>query len=391
MVAVASKTPVRAYGPAQLPSSSATRYTVPSGKIAVIRHIRVINPTAGAVTFTISIGADAPETRLFSARTIAAGGEFDHIGYWVLGQGDVIQANASAATSLVMTVFGDEYGSFPDNGAGNTSVSQPVNLSTSSITAATAVADASTAHTKGAWVELVASTPFRARRVQIMMAGIGLSNTNKACLADFGTGAAGLETVLVSNINHGSFLLTGVLRAIHTFDLDIPAGTRLAMRVQSIVLSQAVPCSVRLYAEGGVSDSATAVTTYGDVAASSIGTVPASPGAINTKGAWTEVTAATTSAHGRLNVSFGLASTNSTSCSGLLDVGYGPSGSEVVIMPDIPYNVTAGEEVLALLALCSARVNLPSGVRLAVRIQSNSVTGTFKPSVCLHGFGALVT
>lgn len=106
---MAVKTPTRMYGPAQLPSASATRYTVPAGKRSVVRQIHIINPTGGAVTFTLSIGTDAAGTRLFEGVSLAAGQVFDRWGYWVLSEAEVIDANSSSDSSIVMSLFGDEY------------------------------------------------------------------------------------------------------------------------------------------------------------------------------------------------------------------------------------------------------------------------------------------
>lgn len=391
MAAVASKTPVRAYGPAQLPSSSATRYTVPAGRIAVLRHIHVINPTAGAVTVTVSIGTDATGTRLFSGKSLAAGAEYDHLGYWVLGPGEVLQANASSGSSLVMTVFGDEYGTFPDNGGNARDQFQASNDSTSSVTVATITADASTPHTKGAWVELVASTAFRARRITVEAFGVGSSGAGTSTLLEVGVGAAAAEVVKIPNILHGGTLSISGMPCRYEFELDIPAGSRIAMRCQALVLSQQVSVSCRLFASGGVSDSPSSVTTYGIALATSIGTIPGTPGAINTEGSWTQITAGTSEDHGAMSVSIaGSASNTVTASSGLLDIGYGGAGSEVVLIPNIPWSAANTEDIRVLIPAIS-RVNLPSGTRLAVRIQATSITGNFRPTAAVHCWGALVT
>jgi len=98
----------RLYGPAQLGNTTATRYTVPALTKTRIVHIHVSNPTASAVTLTVSIGADAAGTRLFDAYSIPAGTVLDHYGNWILDAAEVFAAHASAATSLVMSVFGQE-------------------------------------------------------------------------------------------------------------------------------------------------------------------------------------------------------------------------------------------------------------------------------------------
>jgi hypothetical protein len=100
--------PKRLYGPAQLAAAAATVYTVPAGRLAVIRNIHLVNATAVDLTFTISIGADGAATRIFSAQTASAEDVFDSFAPFVLNAGEVLQAWASAAASITMTVDGEE-------------------------------------------------------------------------------------------------------------------------------------------------------------------------------------------------------------------------------------------------------------------------------------------
>jgi|WetSurMetagenome_2_1015567.scaffolds.fasta_scaffold435058_1 hypothetical protein len=98
----------RLYGPAQLAAAAATVYTVPAGRVAVIRNIHIVNPTAGDLTFTMSIGADAAGTRIFGAQQSLAEDCFDSFAPFVMNAGEVLQAYASSAASLVLVVDGEE-------------------------------------------------------------------------------------------------------------------------------------------------------------------------------------------------------------------------------------------------------------------------------------------
>ena len=100
--------PVRFYGPAQLPNTTGTRYTVPASTSAVLRHIKLSNPTGSPVTFTLSIGADAAGTRIYDAYSVAAGANLDIWVYEPLAAGEILAANAGTATALVVTLSGDE-------------------------------------------------------------------------------------------------------------------------------------------------------------------------------------------------------------------------------------------------------------------------------------------
>lgn len=98
----------RLYGPAQLGNTTATRYTTPALTRTIIRHIHLINPTGGAVTVTMSIGADAAATRFLDAYSLAAGASIDLYGPYTLEAAEILAAHASAATSIVAIVDGEE-------------------------------------------------------------------------------------------------------------------------------------------------------------------------------------------------------------------------------------------------------------------------------------------
>ena len=100
------RTPKRLHGPALVTNAAATKYTTPAATKTIVRHIHVDNPGA-AITFTLSIGADAAAVRIFDAFPIPTG-PYDHFCYYVLEAAELIQALASVTNQLVLTVDGDE-------------------------------------------------------------------------------------------------------------------------------------------------------------------------------------------------------------------------------------------------------------------------------------------
>jgi hypothetical protein len=100
----------RMSGPAQVSNAAATKYTVAAGRRGIVRHIHIQNPSNAAVTFTMSIGADAAGTRLFDGAqfSLAAGQVFDHFGVYVLEAAELIQALAGTNNILVLTIDGEE-------------------------------------------------------------------------------------------------------------------------------------------------------------------------------------------------------------------------------------------------------------------------------------------
>jgi len=103
-----ARIPTRLAGPAQVSNAAATKYTVPALTKTIVRHIHVQNPSGAAVTFTMSIGADAAATRIFDAYSIAAGSVLDHFCYYVLTVAEIIQAFAGTNNILTLEIGGDE-------------------------------------------------------------------------------------------------------------------------------------------------------------------------------------------------------------------------------------------------------------------------------------------
>lgn len=103
-----ARIPKRLAGPAQVSNVAATKYTVPAVTKTVVRHVHVQNPSGSAVTFTMSIGADAAGVRIFDAYSIAANTVLDHFCYYVVEAAEIIQALAGTTNILTLTIDGDE-------------------------------------------------------------------------------------------------------------------------------------------------------------------------------------------------------------------------------------------------------------------------------------------
>ena len=101
------KAATRFVGPAAVATGPTTQYTVPAVSLAVLRHLHLSNPSASAVTFTLTIGADAAGVRLFGAYSIAAGAVFDHFCYYPVVAAEIITTSAGTNNILVMTLSGD--------------------------------------------------------------------------------------------------------------------------------------------------------------------------------------------------------------------------------------------------------------------------------------------
>lgn len=99
-------------GPAYIANSATNIFTPAAATIfTVVRHIHIANITAGAVTFTLYIGAtgaSAGGTELFKGYSVAANSSFDYYCVRKMLSTDFLVGLASAATSLTIDVEGEQ-------------------------------------------------------------------------------------------------------------------------------------------------------------------------------------------------------------------------------------------------------------------------------------------
>ena len=102
-----AKTIKNLFGPAALTTSAATKYTASANGPTDIRHIHFSNTSAGSVTVTLSIGADAAGTRILDAYPMAASTVLDLYNV-VVPASTVVQIYASS-TAVTCVMDGYEY------------------------------------------------------------------------------------------------------------------------------------------------------------------------------------------------------------------------------------------------------------------------------------------
>lgn len=106
-------TPKRLAGPVALSATLTTNVYNQSSAVVydVVTHIHIVNKTAGAVTFTLYLGAtgaNAAGTEIIgTARSVAANSAFDWYGRLRMDSTDFLVGGASAGTSLTITVEGE--------------------------------------------------------------------------------------------------------------------------------------------------------------------------------------------------------------------------------------------------------------------------------------------
>lgn len=249
-------------------------------------------------------------------------------------------------------------------------------VTTSSRPSVTATADATTAHTWGAWVEADASVSADCNGIALRNGEISAPSTNTATLVQVGLGAAGSETAWAT-VALGHARTNGVV----IVPGRIPAGSRVAIRSQSVVVANAIPVDVQFLPDLSGSP-LTAPTTYGvSTATSSSTSVTMSQ---NAKPAWTEITPATTADIAALCVRADLGQATSTSnVDVLVDIAIGASGAEAVLIPDLHFFVSTSENIAAFTPGTFA-VDIPAGTRIAARASCS----TTPPSLGISLIGA---
>lgn len=226
-----------------------------------------------------------------------------------------------------------------------------------------AVATNASAHTKGGWGEILASTPADADVVRLVVWGGGASGAINSILFDLGVGAAGSEVALVQNIASFSYNSAYGANMIE-IPVRIAAGSRLSIRWQSGRASAgnlSVGVWLGVYADGGVSSSE--VDTIGANTAATTGVALGS-----TNNAWVQVTASTSRAYRAIVVCPTSNDSTMEASQATFDLGIGPPGSEVAYSTGVVYETNTAERpgMWAGGSTC-VPVEVPAGSRLAVR------------------------
>ena len=221
------------------------------------------------------------------------------------------------------------------------------------------------AHTKGSYTELIASASANAGLLVLMVQDIAVAGTNTATLIDIATGASGSETNIISNLAVGGAVATaGPTGVAVSIPLQIPSGTRLSARIQSVVTGGKT-ATAQVFLLTASSDYATAPTSV-DV----IGGNTANSQGISFSGAsgtWVQATASTSQAYRAVAIVPSTHNSSIAAFSPQFDVGVGSSGSEQTFGATI-VNYNANEFVQSsppYLSLFGR--NIPSGSRLAVK------------------------
>jgi hypothetical protein len=239
----------------------------------------------------------------------------------------------------------------------------------------TGVTGASTSYTKGTFQQIVASTTADSTWIMIYISN--QISGGSAFAVDIAVGTSGSEVAVISNLLCSADAAQGVR---YMFPLTIPAGTRISARVSSNVGFDSLPVGVTVFSDAYASvGSGGPIDTYGFLSTTNYGTT-VDPGATaNTKGAYTQIVASTTADLAGLSLYIDSQGT-STGAVGpitwLVDVAVGPSGSEVVILPNLFIIGVTGAGFSITYAPVISYLPLQIGAASRIAVRAASSTGT---------------
>lgn len=230
-----------------------------------------------------------------------------------------------------------------------------------------------TVNTKGSWVELITATTVDTAWLLVQFI---VGNANCEVLIDIGIGAAGSEIVLIPNLSGTTATATSFYMFTYVFPVQIPAGTRIAMRSQSDVSSGVSRVAVQCIAPGaaGIMGCGRHEAAGVDTANSTVKQI-AVGGTANTDTAFSagELIAATGFDWRWMNVCLTHQKNSAASvASWLVDIGVGASGSETVILSDLLLYTGTGSDTGA--ATFAFPVSIAAGQRIAARARCSITT-----------------
>jgi hypothetical protein len=247
---------------------------------------------------------------------------------------------------------------------------------------ATATATASaTAHTKGAWSQLIASTSAEAGLLMVRAESVFTTATETSMLLDIGIGASGSETPVMENLAIGgaaasSAASNGLLAPL---PVRIPSGSRVSCRIQALIPSDTCTLTGSLFAVNARQMLPTVVDVIGADTATSRGTAFA--GALN---AWTQITSSTSQRYRALFAVPSVIGTDIISFTRDLEIAVGPAGGEVEVgrvYVDYRNNEAVFHDSRFFYAPIAC--DIPAGSRLSVRTPVSANPDRY--GVCLIG------
>lgn len=229
-----------------------------------------------------------------------------------------------------------------------------------------------TAHTKGAWTEIVASAEFDADGFELFLVDAG--SVNKSII-DVAVGSAGNETIIVENfcIRHS---IDDASTKIACFPIAIPQGARISVRGQNGGSSEVFAFSIKLMESAP--SSFQLVESFGADESSSSGVLL--PSSTSAKSSWIEIAFAVNGNSKYIQIP-NLCLTPFVDREAIFDIGIGAAGQEVAVFSDLHFRTDSSVSTARDRMLFESPVNWPAGTRVAMRVQSIVAISTWEVSL----------
>ena len=228
------------------------------------------------------------------------------------------------------------------------------------------------AHTKGSWVQVTASTSHDFHGISVFSSSYFQDNRY---LIDIATGAGGSEVVVVPNLYKHAGLNINPYIPIY-----IPAATRIAVRSQTNDTS-GNSVEVRLHGVAGTENSnpgGARIINAAVTADTRVGPQIDPGGVANTKSSWVELVAST--GHHIKQLLVYIAPNNSATDDPLhlVDIGIGGAGSEQIFIPDLQQYGKDFFPREAVVGYYSFPCDIPQGSRISARASCTLIDATMR-------------
>lgn len=228
-------------------------------------------------------------------------------------------------------------------------------------------------NTKSAWSDVWPTLDQPAGFVIIDMQPAGVAGGQG--LVDIGVGISGQEHLVLRDLGVQSG--TGFSAHHVALPMSIPRGAVVRARWQRSNASMTMRVGMKAFAPMNIPRRPQHVLTYGANLATSRGTSVDPGGTINTKGAWVQLTAATTAPISWLMLHIGnQANTARTDAVYLVDIGVGPAAAETVVVPNLMFMMDDAADEPTPSYIGPFPFQAPIGTRLAVRGQCTIADAT---------------
>lgn len=252
--------------------------------------------------------------------------------------------------------------SFEESGKAGTA------LSNYTLTAGTAMRALAATHTKAGSLSRLDMLPDFGSELALFTLNLSAQSGN---LMDIGMGTMPAH-IIVENLLTVQFASSSLQN--YLFPVAFPAGQTLYGRNQGPTQGNLGPeVEVRVFSRGLASFpiAGSIVRSYGVVTSAATRGTAIDPGAVaNVKSAWVQLGILTERG---IYINAGCYSSAGVADqpAWLLDIGIGPAGSEVVLLPNLPFSYQFNDRVVQHVH-GPFPINLPTGTRLAARLQCDS-------------------